>query len=455
MGVGSALQHFSAAHAADTSGYKALVCVFFFGGLDHYDTVFPYDQASYDQLVGARQTLFDQYGGARSRDQLLPLSPDNAANFGGREFALAPQLSGLQTLFANGNAAIVGNVGPLIAPTTKLQIDNETAILPPRLFSHNDQQSTWQASAPEGAQFGWGGRFADAVLDAGGNGGGQEFTTITTVGNELFLTGTRASPYQVSVGGAASVRALDSQEDFRDFENGENLYQAMRRHFRAEDFSSPHLIRSDVANAIGSSFDANELFNNVLGDRNRVLTAFPQSSLGTQLKAVAETIAVRSELQTSRQVFFVGTGGFDTHSAQAQSLPALQADFDASIKAFFDATVELGRSSDVTLFTASDFGRTLAANGDGTDHGWGSHQFIVGGGVNGRQIYGDMPETIFDTEFDVGSGRSLPTTAVEEVAAPLGEWFGLSPTELGNALPNLPNFSDRPALPLLGPASAL
>lgn len=445
LGMGGALTGLTAAQAADVSGYKALVCVFFFGGLDSYDTVYPYDQSSYDDLVSARQSIMADYEGARSRAQLLPLTLQNQSAFGPREFALPQQFSGMHSLFNQGRAAIIGNVGPLMRPTTRTQYENRTVPVPPRLFSHNDQQSTWQASAPEGAQFGWGGRFADAAIAASG-GQGATFQAITTSGNELFLTGDTASPYQVSTGEGASVRILNELNDQRWSEQGETLYQAARQHFRAANFNSTNLIRQDMGNAVRSAFDANELYNNVLAGQDRVTTDFPSNNLGRQLEAVAETIAVRNELQVSRQVFFVGIGGFDTHSGQANRLTDLQTRIDESVVAFYNAMVELGISSDVTLFTASDFGRTLVANGDGTDHGWGAHHFVVGGAVNGGRIYGTMPETRLNTEYDVEGGRLLPTTSVEEFAAPLGRWFGLSQTELDLALPGLTNFSSRPDL---------
>ncbi|MEO1323872.1 MAG: DUF1501 domain-containing protein, partial [Pseudomonadota bacterium] len=174
-------------------------------------------------------------------------------------------------------------------------------------------------------------------------------------------------------------------------------------------------------------------------------TAFPGNFLGQQLQAVANTIAIRNSLLVTRQVFFVAIGGFDTHSNQVNDLPGLQSEIDGGVVAFYQAMQELGLGSDVTLFTASDFGRTLAINGDGTDHGWGSHHFVIGDAVQGGQIYGDMPPYEIGHDQDAGNGRLIPTTSVEQFAEPLGRWFGLNNSEIAAALPNLSNFAAGPA----------
>ncbi|MEL6858353.1 MAG: DUF1501 domain-containing protein [Pseudomonadota bacterium] len=448
-GLGSSLAAFQAS-AAETGGYKAIVCLFFLGGLDGHDTVLPYDQAAYDRYAEIRSSLLGQYanmtgGSTRSRDRLLPLNPSNAADFAGRHFALPEELSGIKDLFDNGNAAIVGNVGPLIQPLNRDQFQAETLPQPKRLFSHNDQQSTWMSSAPEGAQFGWGGRFADAAMAAGANTGSGEFSTITSLGNELFLTGQNARPYQIGLNGAPEVEALN----FFDFDdnrtNPDSIYHKLRDHFEAMDFNSDNLIDRDIATAMRSALSTNETFNDAFSSIQPFNTAFPGDFLGQQLQAVANTIAIRDALLVNRQVFFVAIGGFDTHSNQANDLPALQREIDAGVVAFYQAMQEIGLSNDVTLFTASDFGRTLAINGDGTDHGWGSHHFVIGDAVQGGRIYGDIPPYEFNHDQDAGNGRLIPTTSVEQMAEPLGRWFGLSETELAAALPNLSNFSPGPS----------
>lgn len=437
------------AHAADVSGYKAMVCVFLFGGLDSHDLILPYDQPSYSSIANIRQTLFGQTGSTRARDQLLPLSPGNAGQFGGRQFALPPEMPLLRDLFNQGKAAFVGNVGPLIEPVSRTAFEAGGVRLPPRLFSHNDQQATWQASAPEGAQFGWGGLFADAILASGGATGPSEFATIATTESGPFLTGNTATPYQVSTRGSAEVFLLEPLSDPDLNSEARALFEQVQRVLRTEPYAGNHVVEGDIANLISGGFDANAAYNDARSTATPLTTSFPATPLGSQLRAIADTIAIRGSLQTSRQIFFAGRGGFDTHDAQAQSLPQLLGEIDMALAAFNAAMIELGLSDDVVLFTASDFGRTLAVNGDGTDHGWGGHQIVMGGGVVGNQILGTIPEPVFGHEQDSGGGRLIPELSVEQYAANFGRWFGLSDSELDTALPNLTNF-DRSALNLFG-----
>ena len=365
----------------------------------------------------------------------MKLNPSNASNFGGREFALPPEMSGLHSLFEDGNAAIVGNVGPLIRPLNKTQWDNDSVETPKKLFSHNDQQSTWVSSAPEGATFGWGGRFADAAIASGAN-TTRDFTAITALGNELFLTGQNVRPFQIGFNGASEIEILKGLE-------GSSVYNDVRAHFRAANFAGTNLIEQDIADAAKTSVDLNESFNQARANLTPFSTQFPRDNLGRQVKSIAETIAIRNSLNVSRQVFFAGIGGFDTHSNQVTNLPRQLGRVSDAITALYRSMQEIGLGSDVTIFTASDFGRTLTINGNGTDHGWGSHHFVVGSAVQGKQIYGQVPPASLDHSQDSGRGRLIPTTSVEQFAEPLGSWFGLTQAELNDALPNLSNFSSQ------------
>ena len=421
--------------AADTSGYRALVCVFLFGGMDCHDTVLPYDTPSWNSYADIRASLLAAYaaqpgGSSRDRQALLPLEPASAS-FGSRQFALPPQLSGLHQLFEQGRAAVVGNVGPLTEPTNRQGYLGNMADLPARLFSHNDQQSTWMSFAPEGAPLGWGGRFGDAAVSAGAN-PEAIFTEISLTGNSVFLSGERVSPYQISPEGVPSIGLIDAV--------GDEFAALLQNHFRSQGANRSNLFERDFINLSRVSQDANALLGQALQGSAGVSTPFPASALGSQLRAVAQTMAVRDSLETSRQVFMVGLGGFDTHSEQAADLPALQQDIGDSIAAFYAATEELGIAEDVVTFTAADFGRTLIVNGDGTDHGWGGHHFVVGGAVKGGDIYGDIPVAALGHDQDAGNGRLIPQVAVEQFAAPMGRWFGLDEQQLNTALPGLARF---------------
>ena len=303
-----------------------------------------------------------------------------------------------------------------------------------------------------GAQFGWGGLFADAVLNSGANFNAPEFTTITAQDNSLFLTGGAAKPYQVSVAGPATVEFLDPLQDMGLGGTERELLEKVRASLSAANYRGSHILERDVSNAFRDGFASNASYRTARGNAAPLATQFPGGPLGAQLKAVAETISVRTQLMASRQVFFVGLGGFDTHSAQATALPGLLSQIDSSMAAFHAAMQELGVANDVTSFTASDFGRTLAVNDDGTDHGWGGHHFVVGGAVNGGQIIGSVPPCEFGHSADSGGGRLIPSLAVEQYAAPLGQWFGLNQDELATALPNLTNF-DALATPLMSGTS--
>lgn len=439
----TALPSIFTAHAADTSGYKALVCVFLFGGLDCHDLILPYDQASYSQFAGLRSSLLAQQGAARERASLLPLSPATDSVLQGRQVALPPEMPQLEGLFRQGKAAIVGNVGPLVEPVNRASFESGAVRLPPRLFSHNDQQAVWQANRPEGAQYGWGGLFADAVLASGANASLPQFTTITTEEVGPFLTGRNAVPYRVSTAGAARV---DFLEDYYEGVSGERaeLLEAVRDQLSARSYRGTHLLERDMAAAFSGGLETNEAYDAARQQGVALPTSFPATPLGAQLRAVAETIHVRDRLFASRQVFFVGLGGFDTHSGQAQNLPKLLSQIDGALVAFQAAMETLGLTRDVTLFTASDFGRTLAVNGDGTDHGWGGHQIVLGGAVKGGELYGALPPPTLGHEADSGGGRLIPSVAVDSYAAQLGRWFGLGAAELSAALPGLGNFDPLP-----------
>ncbi|WP_300528673.1 DUF1501 domain-containing protein [Maricaulis sp.] len=439
-GLGSSLMSMPAL-AANTTGYKAIVCLFLFGGMDSYDAVLPYDSASYSAFADIRPSLLNQYasnGAARDPSTLLRLNPDNAADLGGREFALPPEMPGLHAAFESGNAAIMANVGPLLEPTNRTAIEADTARLPRQLFSHNDQQSTWMASAPEGAQFGWGGRFADLALASNAN-NNPLFTAMSAQGNTVWLSGEQAQQYQLSPDGPPQLLALQYPPFFGVPQD--EARALLEQHFRNQGVTATNLFERDVTNAMRRALDSNAQYAEARDQVAPITTEFPRGFLGDQLRAIAESISLRGVLGASRQVYFAATGGFDTHSAQATDMPGLQGRLDAAITAFTAAMAEIGASNDVTLFTASDFGRTLSINGDGTDHGWGAHQFVIGGAVNGRRIYGEMPQYGLGHEQEIGNGRLIPTTSVEQFAAPLGRWFGLSESELNLALPGLSNFS--------------
>ncbi|NTS75805.1 DUF1501 domain-containing protein [Catenovulum sp. SM1970] len=420
------------AHSADADDYKALVCVFLYGGMDNHDTIIPYDQASYQRWAQIRESLLSRFQTPRTNSNLLALN--TPSRFAQRRFALPPEMTGLHQLYQQGNMAVVGNVGPLLTPTTQSQIDNDAVNLPARLFSHNDQQSTWMSGSTEGAQFGWAGQIHDALITDGLS-SENAFSAVTMSGGELMITGQRTSPYHLIGGQALDVSILEASSS--------QLSNRLFNHFRATGENYQNLLQQDLVNKQRSAFDANALFQQSVINDEQTQTGFPESSLGEQLKSVHKVIKAKSQLGANRQIFVVTLGGFDTHSDQARELPQLQSELDGGLTAFYQALVADGLSEQVTTFTASDFGRTLAINGDGTDHGWAGHHFVMGGAVNGGNIYGDIPIADFGHELDAGSGRLIPTTSIEQYAANFASWMGLSESRINQLFPTLNTFGPR------------
>jgi uncharacterized protein (DUF1501 family) len=415
----------SEAAAATATDYKALVCVFLYGGNDNGNTLIPYDQTNYDLYNKLRPTL----AYARTALDATVLNPSVALS-GGQQFSLAPELAPLLPIFNDGHMATLLNVGTLIQPTTKQQYLAKTVPLPSKLFSHNDQQSEWQSSAPEGATSGWGGRMGD--LFQSGN-GSSTFTCVNVSGNAVYLSGESAVQYQVTSSGSIALKALKAPL-FGSAACSKAL-QALVTQQRG------HILEAEYNRVMARSIDANALLSASLQPATAITTAFPATNtLGDQLKLVARMIASANELKVKRQVFFVSLGGFDTHDGLLTVHPGLLTKVSEALSAFYNATVELGVSQQVTAFTASDFGRTLSGNNDGSDHGWGSSHFVVGGAVKGQRIYGTPPAIASNGPDDVGQGRMIPTTGVDQYAATLARWFGVSDTDLLTVLPNLKNF---------------
>ncbi|MEO0713802.1 MAG: DUF1501 domain-containing protein [Pseudomonadota bacterium] len=428
------------AHAASTIGYKALVCLFFQGGLDHADVLIPYDQNSYDTFAGYRPGIINAHGTRRRRDALLEIDTGFAD---GRQFAVPPELAGIKTLYDNGEAAILAGVGPLIEPVTREDMEAARVALPPRLHSHNDQQSTWQTFRTEGARFGWGGRFADAMLRAD-PGADPLYAAMTTGLLDVFLSGEVARQFRVAPGGPDTVKFLGRTGSFGTTQGDDEARDVLRTYLQRTKTSSDNLYMRDIVSAQGRAIPNTERFKSALSNGLGLSTVFPNTGLGRQLYAIAETISIQSVLGNSRQVFYARMGGFDTHASQAANLPALQIEISDAVLAFRQAMFELGRWSDTTLFTMSDFGRTVVENGSGTDHGWGGHHVIAGGSVRGGQVYGRLPDSdVASSSYTPFRGRMIPTVSVDQYAATLGQWFGLDDSELDAILPNIDNFDTR------------
>ena len=429
-----------AAAFSNAGGYGALVCIFLYGGNDYGNTLIPYDSPNYTRYSQIRGGGGSEAGGgiALPRANLAATvlnQPPSQVLTDDIQYALAPTMPRMKARFDEGRMAPLLNVGPLVVPLTKAQYEsgnNSSFPRPAKLFSHNDQQSTWQSSQPEGSRTGWGGRMADLAQTSNTN---AMFTAINATGNAVFMTGNTAAPYQVSSGGATLMRGITRTRTY-----GSDAVSGALQSLLTT--SSSHLLERDYAQTNARSIEYGGFVNNALETVNLTTDFGTGNSLANQLSVVARLIAARNSLGVTRQVFMVSMGGFDHHDGLLGSHEGLLGALDFAMDAFYRATVELGISDQVTTFTASDFGRTLASNGDGSDHGWGSHHFILGGGVNGGRFYGTAPEVSVEGNDQVGRGRLLPSTSVDEYSATLAKWFGVSDSELPSVSPNIGNFNN-------------
>ncbi|MDB6148489.1 MAG: hypothetical protein JWO45_2153 [Spartobacteria bacterium] len=414
---------------AAASDFRALVCLFLYGGNDANNLIIPSDTVDYDGYAAARQGL------AIPQSSLLSINPATYSD--GRTFGLHPSfvdapagtstLPGLQSLFNQGKLAVLNNVGTLIAPVTRAQYLNDTAALPPQLFSHNDQSVQWQTSVPDQPpRTGWGGRMADLLISM--NGSAQISMSISLNGTNTFQVGNTVFEYQMSPYGVVNLSG----------------YSGSTKTGLDSLISLPHqnLFEDEFAKITRRSLDNAALLSSALSGVN-IATFFPTGNyLADQLKMIAKMIAARSTLGMSRQIFFCSVGGYDLHGDQLTAHASLLTELNAALASFYQATVDLGVADKVTTFTASDFGRTYRVNGGaGSDHGWGNHQIVLGGAVRGGDLYGRFPSLAVNGPDDTGLGRWIPTTSVDEYSATLAKWFGVSPTDMATVFPNLSRFA--------------
>lgn len=418
------------AAATIPSDFKALVCLFMAGGNDANNLIVPIDTSGYQAYANGRGSL------ALPRERLLPISPRTSD---GHSYGLHPAVPGLQSLFAQGKLAVLSNVGTLAAPTTKEQYNARSVPLPAQLFSHSDQQVQWQSSVPDRPfTSGWGGRLAD--LTNAFNTNNAVSMSITLDGDNSFQVGESVVQFAVNPDGAIVVNGSGTGATI------DGIRTRAMNDLMAAQYGS--LIDSAFGDVTRKAIANSQTIASYLNGASPFTTQFPTSNLGQQLRTIARLIAAAPQLGLKRQVFFARMGGFDLHGNQVDlqnnllgAHTDLLTDVSASLSAFYNATVELGCAQQVTTFSASDFGRAFRTNGDGSDHGWGSHHFILGGAVKGGDFYGKMPTWAVDGPDDMGSGRWIPTTSVDEYSATLATWFGVSPTDLPTVLPNIGRFS--------------
>jgi len=427
--VGSlALRPFGLLPAMAQSGpdYRALVCVFLFGGNDSNNTIIPMDDATYQAYTSIR-------GGLALTGSALTPTVNSVA---GAPYAFHAKLAEVASLFSSKELAVVANVGSLVQPLTRAQYQQQQAPIPSNLFSHSDQQLQWQTSVAQGhSPTGWAGRAADYIVSQNIN--SSSFPAfVSLAGNSLQGAGTQTQPVAITPGqslslagftGAAESQArLNALNSLLTLDSGMSLVQAAN---------------DTLANSIADA----KLLTDALSKATALKTVFPKTSIGVQLEQVAQIIQVHADLGMRRQIFFCSLGGFDTHTDEIAVHNTLYPQLSPALAAFYEATQELGEATNVTTFTESDFSRTLQpTSGAGSDHAWGSHHLVLGGAVQGGQIFGAFPQFELAGPDDADTrGRWIPTTAIDQYGATLCSWFGIPDSALATVFPNFANFGSK------------
>ena len=410
-----------AQNAADFTDYRALVLLFLPGGNDSFNLLVP-TGAAYNEYSQIRGDL------ALPPDSLLPISPLNNA---GRPLALHPGATGLKTLFDAQKLAFLANVGSLVRPITVANYNAGTN-LPLGIFSHSDQQEQWQTSIPDTrSNLGWAGRAADLLESA--NVSSSVSMNISISGNNLFQVGNQVTPYTVSPYGASSLSGYHIASNYD--------YDPLRRVAVDNQLAQTYknVLEKTYTRMKRTALDAYELFTEATSNPLPADT-LGSESLGESFRQVAKIIAGRNTLGVKRQIFYVQWGGWDFHDNVLDNMGRMIPVVSNAVKSFYDLMVSMGLANNVTLFSASEFGRSLTSNAQGSDHAWGGHQFIVGGAVRGQKIYGTYPDLYENNPLDIGRGRIIPTTSVDQMAAELALWLGVAKSDLPIVLPNIGRF---------------
>ena len=451
---------------SNITDYKALVCIFLQGGNDSNNLIIPTSAAQYTYYNTTRTPVL-----AIPQSAILPVSsldPD------GNTYGLHPSCPELQQLFGEGKLAFLFNTGTLVYPLTLTQYSQNSVPRPPQLFSHADQQTQWQTSVPDQPPTtGWGGRCADLLNSVQPN--APISLMVTLAGANTFEIGNIVSQYSVSTSGAISLTMPGTPSGWANTNRLPTLMKILGlpyTNLQAQAYASvaeqsiiaATNLNNTISNTAAASYWTNVNTNNsVAGFPTKITppvsgSAAFTSTLSPQLQMIARLIAAGSTSVANggfgmrRQIFFCQVGGYDLHTGQTNyttSAPNnvllgahtnLLAELSQSMFAFQRAMEQLGLSNNVTSFTASDFGRTFPSNGQGSDHGWGNHHLILGGAVNGQRTYGQFPAFIAKSPNDLGTGRWIPTTAIDQYFATLATWFGVDSGNLATVFPNLGRF---------------
>ena len=414
------------AMAQTGSNYRALVCVFLFGGNDSNNTIIPMDDSSFKAYTSIRGSL------ALTSSDLT--STVNSVS--GAPYAFHGKLTEVASLFSSKELAVVANVGSLVQPLTRAQYQAAQSPIPLNLFSHSDQQLQWQTSVAQGhSPTGWAGRAADYIVSQKIN--SSAFPTfVSMAGNSLQGAGVQTQPVAVTPGQSLQLAGFNTSSA------SEGRWNALNSLLTLE--SGVSLVQAANDTLANSISDA-KLLSDALAKATALKTQFPKTSIGAQLQEVAQIIQVQADLGMSRQIFFCSLGGFDTHTNELATHDNLYPQLSPALAAFYNATQELGMAENVTTFTESDFSRTFQpTSGNGSDHAWGSHHLVLGGAVQGGQIYGKFPTFELSGPDDADTrGRWIPTTSIDQYGATLCSWFGIPDSAVPTVFPNFANFGSQ------------
>lgn len=405
----------AAVNSRSFSDYRALVLVFLHGGNDSFNMLIPTESAAYQQYQNSRSGL------AYNLSDTIPLA--------GTDYALPSVMSDMQALFNGRRLAMVTNMGTLLEPVTKAQIQADKRLRPGNLFSHNNQQNQWQRlNTVKSDPSGWAGRMSDLLHDS---------NNVMPVNYNVNRTnklqeGRVTQGYSIGTGGPETYWGLNDGYS-------SNLYR--HRIFHEMVGTPSHIMEKEFYNKRLRTTTIGDSLRDAFVNAPVPTTVYPEgNSLAAQLATIAKIISIQSQLGQQRQIFYVNLGGWDTHDNQISAHPRLLSSLSEALGAFYRHMDEIGMSNQVTAATLSEFGRTLTQNNDGTDHGWGGHQMVMGGAVNGGTLYGTMPSLELGSDDDFGKGRMIPTTSVEQYVAPLARWMGLTASETAEIFPRLANF---------------
>ena len=405
--------------------YKALVCILFSGGIDSFNMLVPRSDAEYNQYATTRSNM------ALQQDELRAITPNTAQ---GMDFGLHPAMSNFQSMFDSGRLAFIPNVGSLIHPITKTEYYNGSVQVPLGLYSHADQVQHWQTSVPQSrAAVGWGGKIADLLQSSNNN---QTISmNMSMGGSNTFQTGNNTVEYSINPwNGPQGITGYGDPWQIRELQTAaiDNMV----------DKTYQDMFKQAYVDVIKTARDGHVMLTDALDNVTPFQTQFSNTYLSQSMKMIANTIAARTDLDMSRQIFFIDYGGWDHHDEVLQSMNLMLTEVDDAMGELYAALDEITMSDCVTTFGISEFGRTLTSNGNGTDHAWGGNMFAAGGAVNGNDIYGNFPSLELDNELEVGGGVLIPTRSADEYFAELALWYGVPKSDLALIFPNIGNFYD-------------